>query len=178
MQHKILFIRHNRLAWKYSDYNSLSFFELRELWLNIGIYGIKKDNPIISLDTNWYQKCLTSSKKRTIETAELVWYTQIESREYLDEICFDLAELMTEDEYISWEWLPSVRIALWKSFFERRKWVESPESVMERIQLLLLELANSSEKNIIIISHGFFLQMVRCFLLGWVDFTKISLSSI
>jgi hypothetical protein len=174
MQHKILFIRHNRLAWKYENYNTLSFSELRELWLNMGIYTIIRDNISSSLNTSWYQKCFTSSQIRTIETAELLWYSQVENRKFLDEIYFDLAELMTEEEYILWGWLPSVRIALWKSFFERRKWVETPELVMKKIRLLLSELENTSERDIIVVTHGFFLQMVRCFLGEWVDFTKIS----
>lgn len=175
MQHNILFLRHNRLSWKYSDYLALSFTELRSLGLNIGIYSIQEEMSLdCHLNIDKYTGCFTSTQKRTIETAHSLWFSHIENRKYLDEIYFDLAELMTEEEYRIWGWLPSVRIALWKSFFERKKWVESPESVMGRIQLLLTEVKDNAQNNSIMVTHGFFLQMIRCFLIKWIDFTKIS----
>lgn len=45
---------------------------------------------------------------------------------------------------------------------------------MARIELLLNEINQSSKEHIVVISHGFFLQMVRCLFVQKIDFTTIS----
>ncbi len=172
MQYKTLFLRHGYLLWKYRDYNNLSFHELRDLGLNIGMYTVDQDQKKDTLVWS-YDICLTSQQKRTIETAYMLWFLEPIQREFLTEIHFDLAQLMNEEEYSSGEWLSVIRKVLWKSFFNRNPGVESPESVMYRIQLLLSYLRNHQERDVLIISHWFFLQMVKCLLLNWIDFTKI-----
>ncbi len=173
----INFYRHGILSGEYSDYGKLTFPELTDLGtkcISPEIDIKKSENIIDRTQSLVIDIAYVSPQIRTHQSALLIWGTKLKLLWCLDEIYFDLAELMTEEEYILWGWLPSVRIALWKSFFERRKWIETPESVMERIWLLLSELENTSERDIIIVTHGFFLQMVRCFLIEWVDFTKIS----
>lgn len=175
MPHKVFFARHWHLEWKYMDYNNLSFEEMRDLWQNTYSYSIDAITiPEGSQILRGSDMCYTSFQNRAVGTSEALWFVSQKKTDSLNEIFFDLFQLMTKQEYISWGKLASVRIVLWKSFFDRRSWVESPESVMERIQSFVSEVSLLKEQNITAISHWFFLQMVKCFLLKWVDFTKIS----
>lgn len=174
MLYNIIFMRHGCLAGRYHDYNKLTYSELRNLWLNIGNYSIDKTKKMISEIDFWEIKiCITSLQQRTIETAHMMWLSSIIKTESISEIYFDLSELITEEEY-KVTWLAGVRVALWKSFFERKPWVESPEALMERILSFVAKIAQLNVQNIAVIWHWFYLQMIKCFLVEWVDFTKIS----
>lgn len=177
MHQRIHFFRHGVLEWKYADYNQLTFEELTELGrksISPGIDRKKSEEKIDRTRNLVIDLACVSSQERTHESAKLFWATNLRVLWCLDEIYFDLSQLMTEEEYIFWGWLPSVRAALWKSFFERKPWIEPPESVMERIQFFVSEISLLKEQNVTVISHWFFLQMVKCCLEKWVDFTKIS----
>lgn len=173
MKHTILFMRHFSLAWKYSDYNQLSFEELRNLWLCIWEYHI---NTEIKYPNNFdiSLPCYTSCQSRTYETAQVLGFKSIHKMGCLRELYFDLWLLMTEKNNSEWGMLKNVRIALWKWFFARNPGVESPESVMIRIKKMLREIKQNSERNIAIITHWFFLQLVQCFLIKKIDFRNIT----
>lgn len=175
MQHKICFARHWHLEWRYSDYNCLSFEDMRDLWINKYPYSINISDIPHDVGSFWKSDlCYTSFQNRAIETANSLWFSLPRKVVFLDEIHFDLFVLMTAEEYNNKWWLSFIRTALWQAFFGRRTWIESPESVMGRIQSFIAEISQLNEQNIMAISHWFYLQMVKCFFLKWVDFTKIS----
>lgn len=167
----IRFLRHFPLEWRFADYNKLTFQELRQL----GMYRDHHINspvtniPSINVDT----PCFTSFQPRTLETAEMIGLRSIKQMDCLRELYFDLSLLMTEEEYKLW-WLQSVRNALWQWFFSRKNGVESPELVMNRIEVFYSEIMNFSGENIVVISHWFFLQLLKCFLEYENDFRNMS----
>ncbi len=169
----IRFIRHNRLAWKYYDYNHLSFSELRNLGMNLWEYHITSEKPQYSFDREEYDICFTSTQTRTIETAAMLWFSLPFQRRELGEIYFDLNQIMDEKIFQT-SWFSSVRTVVWESFFQRRIGIETPESVLMRIKNFVQELQATNHTDIFVVSHGFLLQLIYCLLILDADFTQIS----
>lgn len=172
MTSSIHFMRHFSLVGKFSDYNQLTFEELRNLWLDIWEYHIDQEFKYLN-DYDLSLPCYTSEQLRTYETASKIGFTSIHQKKYLDELHFDLSNIITQEEFKEW-WLKSVRNKFWQSFFARNPAIESSESVMQRLEEMIVDFRKNPEQNIIAITHWFLIQLIECFLIKKVDFRNIS----
>ncbi len=166
------FMRHFSLVGKFSDYNQLTFEELRNLWLDIWEYHIDQEFKYLN-DYDLSLTCYTSEQLRTYETARKIGFTSIHKKNYLNELHFDLSDIITQVEFTEW-WLKSVRNKFWQSFFARNPAIESPELVLQRLGEMIVDFRKNPEQDIVVITHWFLIQLIECFFSKKVDFRNIS----
>jgi broad specificity phosphatase PhoE len=103
-----------------------------------------------------------SSLKRGIQSAKRYSNTKIEKLSLLDEISFDLTQLLSKEEY-----------KRFGSNLVRQRFVEafvtdnldeSRKSLKSRIKILIKKLEELPEGDYLLVSHSFFMKIVEVFL--------------
>jgi len=170
----ITFLRHNKLEKPFDDYNKLSYINLINLSNQTISPSISKEikntKYIKNILNQKFDKIYNSEQKRTIETVNLLWYNW-KSIKLLNEIYFDIKEIITEDEYNKY-WLKLIRKRLWDFIFLWKDWVESLNNLIKRIDLFINECKKSKYKNVLVVTHWFLLVLIKLRLEG-IDFNNI-----
>ncbi len=170
----ITFIRHNFLEKPFDDYNNLDYKDLVALSNQTISPDISKNlNKTIhfkKLQKSQFYKIYTSTQKRTISTANILWYREIESLDLLNEIYFDIQKIVTSDEYKKY-WLKIIRKRLWEYIFLWNDWVELLKDIIKRIDIFIEKCKKYKWKKILVISHWFLLIFIRL-RLNWFTFNN------
>lgn len=171
---KITFIRHAPLEKPYNDYTKLSFEKICALAttqvepnINMG-FGKSIVKQLNHIDVKNIDLILCSQSKRTKQTAKLISKLgeknlEIEISDNLSEIYFNPAILTSKEKFIR-HGLTVIR----KSLFHGMKkgiGAETLDETLKRAQKLREELIKLPYKNILCITHSFYMRILRLFFL-------------
>ncbi len=171
---KIKFIRHSKPASPYTDHTKLSFNQICDLATDKFTPDIHPDGlrliseKITSKELKKLDLILCSDSKRTIKTAELIQSLskktlEIRKSENLAEIFFDPSLLTTKGKF-----LRNGFIEIRKSLFEGMKkgiGADSLDRTLRRAESLESELRKLPYKNILCVSHSFYMRVLRLYFL-------------
>ena len=171
---KINFIRHGKPANPYTDYTKLTFTQICDLATDRFTPDIHPDSLSMILEKFTYSELkkfdliLCSFSKRTMQTAKLIQSLgkkrlEIRESENLAEIFFDPSVLMTEKRF-----LRNGFIEIRKSLFEGMKkglGADSLNTTLRRVKSLERELRQLPYKNILCVSHSFYMRALRLYFL-------------
>lgn len=171
---KIKFIRHCKPANPYTDYTKLTFAQICDLATDRFTPDIHPDSLGLILEKfahselKKFDLILCSYSRRTIQTAELIQSLSrrrlgIRKSENLAEIFFDPSILTTEQKF-----LHNGFIEIRKSLFEGMKkglGAEPLDKTLKRAKYLERELKQLFYKNILCVSHSFYMRVLRLYFL-------------
>jgi broad specificity phosphatase PhoE len=168
----IKFIRHNRLAAPYDDYSRLAFKEICGLATHItdpAIQNITSSDIAQKMADFVPDAILSSDSKRTVQTARIIAEaignpTTIAQSKNLREIYFDPSALIKDSEYASGG-MPAVRTSLFNAMIDGRG-AESITDIMKRIVRLEKELRNTKARQILCVTHSFYMRVLRLYFLS------------
>lgn len=171
---KIKFIRHSKPANPYTDYTKLTFTQICDLATNKFTPDIHPNTLGMILEKfthgelKKFDLILCSHSKRTIQTAKLIQSfgkkgLEIRKSENLKEILFDPSVLTTEKAFLQRGF-----IEIRESLFEGMKkglGADSLEKTLTRAKRLERELKQLPYKNILCVSHSFYMRALRLYFL-------------
>ena len=171
---KINFIRHSKSANPYTNYAKLTFTQICDLATDSFTPEIHFDTLRMILEKFTHSELkkfdlmLCSPSKRTIQTAKLIQSLgkkglEIRESENLSEIFFDPSILTTEKRF-----LQKGFIEIRKSLFEGMKkglGADSLNKILRRVKSLERELKQLPYKNILCVSHSFYMRVLRLYFL-------------
>lgn len=171
---KVQFIRHAKLEKQYSDYSKLMFNELCDLATKRIDPNINKKSTSTVLKKELLKKInnidliLCSQSLRTKQTAKLIKKTFklqkviIKPTKNLNEIYFDPKALITKK--VVGYGFKEIREFLFKGMLNNCG-ADSVNFTFERIKNLEQELKHYSQKNILCITHSFYMRVLRIYFL-------------
>lgn len=169
---KVKFIRHSKPADPYVDYAKLTFAQICDLATDRFTPNIHSDSLRLILEKFTHNQLkkfdliLCSHSKRTIQTAELIQSIKkrglgVRKSENLAEIFFDPSILATEEKFSR-----NGFIEIRKSLFEGMKkgvGADSLDKTLKRIECLEREFRRLPNKNILCITHSFYMRVLRLY---------------
>jgi broad specificity phosphatase PhoE len=170
----VTFLRHCRLNDPYADYDKMSWDELRNLSTDRIDPNIHPDSPqaISEKFTRKYLQefdmILCSPSKRAQRTAEWIQRLsgkdlKIEESKTLREISFDPALLTTKEKFLQ-DGLPEIRATLFRGMIQKEPGVEALDDILIRVDTLTELLEQAEHKNILCITHSFYMRVLRLYL--------------
>jgi len=172
---KIKFIRHSKPADPYVDYTKLAFSQICDLATDRFSPDIHSDSLKLILEKFTHSEIekfdliFCSYSKRTIQTAELIQSLNkkklaIKKSKNLAEIFFDPSVLTSEEEFLK-KGLVEIRESLFKGMKREIGGVESLDRTVKRIKHLGGKLIKLPYKNILCITHSFYMRVLRLYFL-------------
>lgn len=135
--------------------------------------GVHKPSPL-DINEKINSPIFSSELTRGVETATLtaqqLGVSETESTPLLNEIKFDLARLLTREEYEK-EGSDLVRRRFIESFIKDTL-LESREKIKNRIELVLDRLKGLESGNYLLVSHSFFMKFMQIYLVRQIDIFK------
>lgn len=176
---RVIFIRHNKLVSPYGNYSSISLDDLSELALlkidpqiaDISLEDVKSNMLLQRFGST--DLIITSNQTRTKQTAkklqelfnkDVPTYTT----PFLNEIVFDPAKLVSVEKYKT-EGMKAVREAFFRAAVSNSL-DESIYDIFSRTKELKKYLIESKYKNIVCITHGFYMRFI------YIAFSKANIT--
>ena len=162
MEKKIWFLRHGKTSF---DYENCSYKEFQEMLVNGLHVPLLKRNPGINFKElpDKINLICHSPARRAVDTAEeLKKHLNVEKIELLNclhEVKFDKT-IIQENEYTS---IKDSRQPILTRWFYNQNEKESFEESLRRVKQIELFLYNRSEKNILLVTHGWFLRLLNIY---------------
>lgn len=182
---KLTIVRHSRLEPPYDNYDLLDYKTICRLATGEIDPGINKASSKLIEDCAMlearFDVIYCSNSNRAIATAGLIKKIKslscdIRELEQLREINFDVNKLVSPKVY-SASGLNSIRKTLYQTVIASGQGVEKMALVQARLLQLEKIIINEQRKNILMISHGFFMRFMYFFLLNKKDFVNSVLTS-
>jgi len=165
---KITVIRHSQLEDPFSDYDKLNYNQLEGLALGTIQPNISEVSKHLinksKLITKNFELILHSKSPRSIQTAKLIAQQNsfpviLIENDLLNEITFSISDLITEEEYLALGLNP-LRKRFYQAISAGSTKMEALDSIYSRLEDLAKDLSLLEYKNILLISHGFFMRYI------------------
>ena len=171
----VIFIRHCRLGDPYSDYNTLSLEQLRDLGTGQADPDIHPDSRRMIAERftceelQTFDMILCAPSRRACQTAEMIKHQsqrdlEIRQTDTLKEIFFDLEALTCEEQFAQ-NGLQEIRSALCSGLVQKASGAESLEKLLRRTGTLLEILEQLPYANVLCVTHSFFMRVLRLYFL-------------
>ena len=179
---KVQFIRHSMPADPYTDYSKLTFDQICDLATEKFTPDIHPNSEKLikekldAAEIGKVEVIFCSNSKRTIQTAELICEVfsldvEVIPTTLLMEVHFDPSKQMTLKEYEE-KGLQLIRERLFEGM-EKGKGADSIKETFVRIKELEHFLKNLSQKNVLCVTHSFYMRLLRLYLLEGITNPEI-----
>ncbi len=187
---RITFIRHSQLEEPYDDYSRLSYEELDNLstgkispGINSNSAKLLRSNKLI--DQKHIDIIFHSNATRSKETGVLmndIFFSQDAKLKWLNELKeveFNVKDLVTKEEYQN-NGLKLIRPRLFEAIIKNKiEGIEDYNSINKRIKSIHQFLKKLKSKDIICITHGFFMRFLYLYFKNETkDFSKLTVKQI
>jgi broad specificity phosphatase PhoE len=156
---QVWFFRHGRTDFDYENCSYNDFIEMLQDGSHVPLIEGDSGINLEGLPRNIGLIC-HSPARRAVDTAEMLkGYLNVEKvimLDFLHEVKFDKT-IIQEHEFTS---LKDSRLPILTRWFNNQNEVESFEDSLKRVKQIELFLQNRREKNILLITHGWFLRLL------------------
>mgnify|MGYP001300103971 CR=1 FL=1 len=169
---RITVIRHSQLEEPFDNYDELGYIQLDGLATGTIQPRISRNTANLIEQSHYldekFDVILHSPSSRAMETAEEIVKMKVLNQikllsiDEIDEIKFTISNLITKSEYKKLGLQP-LRDRFYKAIGENQAGIEPLESIYKRIQVFEDILKDMKDKNILVISHGFFMKYIKSY---------------